>query len=416
MRRWYATAAIALIVHTSPEGSALAADPIAIATGNADGLYYAAGEAICKAIAARSQSSAPNCSVLASRGSMANILELDPVKIPFAIVQSDVQYNAVTGRGLFATVGADSALRSVFSLHGEAFTVIVRADSGLSSIADLKAKKFSAGRTGTGTREAAEALFDVLGWSPEDRKNLAEVSVGEQSAALCAGQVDAIAYLIGHPSPIVTAATKACQVKLLPLPEDAVDGLTSKLLYYRPATISAGTYQGNDNPVPTVGLRSALVTRSEVPDRVVRDVVDAVFGKLQLIRDAAPAFAGLIPGEMSTQGLIAPLHPAALGYYRALGLPTPSVELEPTTSAPIDEKAAGIKNGMKLDPTLAVPVIKPGTPEQPQKPAYNSVPVGPGDKWEFQSGTRDLNDPALSGSGSLPDADGNIRLRMPSPE
>ncbi len=416
MRRWYATAAIALMAHTISEGSALAADPIAIATGNADGLYYAAGEAICKAIAARTPSSAPTCSVLTSRGSMANVLELDPDKVPFAIVQSDVQYNAVTGGGLFATVGADSNLRSVFSLHGEAFTVLVRADSGLSSIADLRTKKFSAGRIGTGTREAAEALFDVLGWTPEDRKNLADVAVGEQSAALCAGQVDAIAYLIGHPSPIVTAATEACPVKLVPIPREAVDGLTSKLLYYRPATISAGTYQGNDGPVPTVGLRSAVVTRSDVPDRVVGDVVAAVFGNLQLIRDSAPAFAGLIPGEMSTQGLIAPLHPAALEYYRAQGLPTPSVQVAPATSTPIDEKAAGIKNGIKLDSTLAVPVIKPGTQQPVQKPAYNSVPVGPGDKWELQSGTRDLNDPALSGSGSLPEADGNFRLRMPSPE
>jgi len=97
-------------------------------------------------------------------------------------------------------------------------------------------------------------------------------------------------------------------------------------------------------------------------------------------------------------------------------LPTPSVQVAPATSTPIDEKAAGIKNGIKLDSTLAVPVIKPGTQQPVQKPAYNSVPVGPGDKWELQSGTRDLNDPALSGSGSLPEADGNFRLRMPSPE
>jgi TRAP transporter TAXI family solute receptor len=416
MRRWFAKAAIVLMAHTLAESSALAADSIAIATGSTGGLYYAAGEAICKAIAARTQSSSPTCYVLTSRGSMANVLELDPVKTPFAIVQSDVQYNAVTAGGLFATVGADSNLRSVFSLHGEAFTVLVRADSGLSSIADLKTRKFSAGRIGTGTREAAEALFEVLGWTPEDRKNLADVAVAEQSAALCAGQVDAIAYLIGHPSQIVTAATEACPVKLVPLPKEAVDGLTRKLLYYRPATISAGTYQGNDIPVPTVGLRSALVTRSEVPDRVVGEIVAAVFGNLQLIRDAAPAFAGLIPGEMSTQGLIAPLHPAALEYYRAQGLPTPSVEITPATSTPIDEKEAGIRDQMKLDPELAVPVIKPGIPQPVQKPAYNSVPVGPGDKWELQSGTRDLNDPALSGSGSLPDADGNFRLRMPSPE
>jgi TRAP transporter TAXI family solute receptor len=416
MTRWLALSAAALFVYAAAGSAAKAADPVAISTGNAGGLYYAAGEAICKAIAARSPTLVSNCSVLVSRGSIANILALDGVKVPFAIVQSDVQYNVVTGGGLFATLGADSNLRSVFSLHGEAFTVLVRAGSGLASIADLKTKKFSAGRIGTGTREAAEALFDVLGWSPEDRKNLVDVAVGEQSAALCVGQVDAIAYLIGHPSPIVTAATEACPVELLPVPKEAVEGLTRKLIYYRPATISAGTYKGSNKPVPTVGLRSAVVTRAEVPDRVVLDVVAAVFGNLQAIRDAAPAFAGLIPAEMSTQGLIAPLHPAALEYFRAQGLPTPSIDIAPATNSAIDENAGGLKSGLKIDPKLPAPVVKQGATQPVQKPAYNSVPVGPGNKWELQSGTRDMNDPALRGSPSLPDADGNFRLRVPAPQ
>lgn len=403
------------LAHAIANGSAKAAEAVTIATGNAGGLYYAAGEAICKAMAVHAKLSPPACVVVASRGSMANVLELDPAKIPFAIVQSDVQYNAVTGGGLFATVGADANLRSVFSLHEEAFTVLVRADSGFTTIDDLKTKSFSAGRIGTGTREAAEAIFEILAWTPEDRKNLADIPVGDQSAALCAGKVDAIAYFIGHPSPIVTAATEACPVKFISVPRTAVDALASKLPYYRPAAISAGLYRGNDSPVATVGLRSAVVTRSEVPDRVVRDVVAAVFGNLQLIRDAAPAFAGLIPGEMSTQGLIAPLHPAAHEYFRALGLPTPSIALPTDVKSPIDGNAR-MNDGIKLDTKMVAPDARPVTPQAAQKPSFNSVPVGPGQKWELQSGTRDLNDPALTGSGSLPDADGNFRLRLPNPE
>ena len=418
MKRWFAVTAAFFFAEAVASGPARAADPITIATGTAGGLYYVAGEAICKTIAARTDRPPPPCSVAASRGSMANILALDPVKTPFAIVQSDIEYNAVTGGGLFGTVGADRDLRSVFSLHGEAFTILVRADSGISSIDDLKTRKFSAGRIGTGTRETAEALFDVLGWTPADRKGLADIAVGDQSAALCAGEVDAIAYLIGHPSPIVSAATEACSAKLLPVPKAAVDGLASKLLYYRPATVSGGVYKGNEGPISTVGLRAVLVTRADVPDHVVRDVVTSVFGNLQIVRDASPAFAGFIPAEMSTQGLIAPLHPAALEFYRAQGLPVPSVEITPVTNSPITGKDGSLSSPLNLnaDQKQAKPDATTGNSKQVQKPAYNSVPVGPAGNWQLDSGTRGTKDPSLVGDGSLPDAEENLRLRLPMPK
>jgi len=393
--------------------SAKAAEPINIATGSAGGLYFAAGEAICKAMAAGEKRPTPLCSAVTSRGSMANVLELDPVKLPFAIIQSDIQYNAVTGGGLFATVGADSELRSVLSLHEEAFTVLVRADSGISTINDLKTRKFSAGRIGTGTRETAEALFDVLGWTPEDRKAIADIPVDEQSAALCAGTVDGIAFLIGHPSPIVAAAAEACPVALVPVAKAAIEGLTEKLLYYRPATIAGGLYKGTDTPITTIGLRASVVTTAEVPDRVVHGLVASVFGNLQIVRDAAPAFADLVPAEMSTQGLIAPLHPAALEFYRAHGLPTPSVEITPAAKSAIDENSGGIQKGFTINPKLA-PMAGPDTRQSTEKPAHNTVPVGPGQKWKLESGDLGASDPALAGDGPLPEAGENLRLKIPA--
>lgn len=413
MMRWHALPAAIFLAHVSAGSAAKAAEPINIATGNAGGLYFAAGEAICKAMAAKEKRPTPLCSAVTSRGSMANVLELDPVKLPFAIIQSDIQYNAVTGGGLFATVGADSELRSVLSLHEEAFAVLVRADSGISTINDLKARKFSAGRIGTGTRETAEALFDVLGWTPEDRNAIADMPVGEQSAALCAGTVDGIAFLIGHPSPIVTAAAEACPVALVPVPETAVEGLARKLLYYQPATIAGGLYMGTETPTTTVGLRASVVTRADVPDRVVHDVIASVFGNLQIMRDAAPAFGGLVPAEMSTQGLIAPLHPAALEFYRAHGLPTPSVEITPAAKSAIDENGGGLPKGIALDPKLA-PVARPDTRQSAKKPDHNTVPVGPGQKWKLESGDLGASDPALSGDGPLPDAGENLRLKFPT--
>jgi uncharacterized protein len=341
------TFAIATIAIAS---QANAGDEIQIATGNAGGLYFAAGEAICKTLAQDPSTSAIKCRAVPSRGSISNVLDLNAKTMQFAIIQSDIQYNAVAGLGLFETTGPDQDLRSVLSLHAEAFAVVVRAESKAASLDDLRGAKFSAGRIGTGTRETAEALFQVLNWTPADRANVVDLPVSEQSIALCSGKVDAIAFLMGHPSPLITALAQACPVKLLPVSGEPANQLMKSLIYYRPATIAGGTYAGNPAPVNTVGLRAAVVTTADVPTRLVRSFTEAVFRNLATIRNSSPAFASLRPDEMSTSGLIAPLHPGALEYFVAAGLPTPSVEIKPSENAPIPSSGLSTPGNLVIDP------------------------------------------------------------------
>jgi hypothetical protein len=65
-----------------------------------------------------------------------------------------------------------------------------------------------------------------------------------------------------------------------------------------------------------------------------------------------------------------------------------------------------------MDPKISAP--QGSTQQTVQKPANNSVPVGPGQKWKLESGDMGAKDPSLRGDGSLPDAGGNLRLRLPT--
>jgi TRAP transporter TAXI family solute receptor len=408
-----ASSSVMLLLAASFALPAKAADGISIATGNPEGLYYAAGQAICRTLALHPETAAMPCKAVATNGSISNILGLNAEGTQFAIVQADVQFNAVSGLGLFEATGPDQHLRAVLSLHSEAFAVLVPADSKVNTFADLRGSRFSAGQVGTGTRETAEALFEVLKWNAEDRARVVDMPVGEQAAALCGGKIDAAAFLTGHPSPLIMAVAGSCPVKLVQIPREASDQLAEKMVYYRPATIMPGTYPGSAQPVQTVGLRTALVTSADVQVRTVRAVTEAVFRSLGTIRDAAPAFAYLRPDEMSTGGLIAPLHPGALEYYRAVGLPTPSVQIVPSGKSPIGDAHKPGLGTLAIDPKLQVP----DTPSagKVQKPAYNTIPVGPDDKWKLESGDFGAKNPALTGDGDLPSAQDNIRLKIPTP-
>lgn len=391
-----------------------AAEEIRIATGSSGGLYFAAGEAICRALAGSRDTATIPCRAVATTGSISNILELNPNASQFAIVQADAQYNAVAGLGIFAATGPDKDLRSVFSLHSEAFSVLVRADSKVGHFNDLRGSRISAGKIGTGTRETAEALFEVLNWTKQERANVVDMPVSEQNAALCEGKIDAAAFLTGHPAPVIMALANLCPVKLVPISRETSEKLARTMLYYRPAMISAAVYPGNEEPTGTVGVGTALVTTSAVSDRLVRAVAEAVFANLDAVRNSTPAFAALRPDEMSATGLIAPLHPGAFEYYRAVGLPTASVEIVPNSKSPLSGNVAPGTGMLSIDPKMKMPDTR--NTDKVQKPAYNSVPVGPGDQWELEAGDFGSKNPALTGDGDLPSAQDNIRLKIPVPK
>lgn len=90
-------------------------------------------------------------------------------------------------------------LRSVFSIHPEPFTVVARADAGISNFEDLRGKRVNVGKPGSGQRATMEVLMDRMGWTMEDFSHTFELQAAEQSEALCDNNIDAMIYTVGHP-------------------------------------------------------------------------------------------------------------------------------------------------------------------------------------------------------------------------
>lgn len=310
LARLLAAASVAILA-TSIEAEAQR--KITITAGAASGVYYAAGDAICRAITARVPDTA--CSVVASEGSVANVMALNPASIQFAIVQSDVQANAYAGKGLFAGVGADSNLRSVLSLHAEALTVVARADAPFRLIGELKGRSLNIGPMGTGIRETAEDLLIAFAWSADDRANMTALSSDKAAVALCAGEIDAVAYIIGHPSNTIQEVSKLCPVRILSMQPAAIKVAHEKASYYTAVTIPAGLYANQTGPISTLGVRATLVTSAQVPDDVVKALTQASFEGLEFIKRASPALSMLDGSQMVRSALTAPWHPGALDYY-----------------------------------------------------------------------------------------------------
>ncbi len=293
---------------------------IAIGTGGVTGVYYPAGGAICRLVNRNRAEHGIRCGVESTGGSIFNINAIRTGELEFGVAQSDWQFHAFNGSSRFEDDGPFEDLRAVFSLHPEPFTVVARSDADVTSFDDLAGKRVNIGNPGSGQRGTMDVVMEAMGWTTDTFSQATELPPGEQALALCDNNIDAIIYTVGHPSGAIQEATTACDTVLVNVDNDAIRALVEDRPYYRMATIPGGMYRGTDADVTTFGVGATFVTSATVADEVVYQVVKAIFEDLDQFKGLHPALDILVPEQMVSDGLSAPLHPGAERFYREAGL------------------------------------------------------------------------------------------------
>ena len=99
----YALAAAAIAGFAT---SAHAVDPrfVSIGTGDATGVYYPAGGAICRLMNRTREQHGIRCSVQSTEGSVYNINTIRAGELEFGVAQSDWQYHAYNGTSKFLSL------------------------------------------------------------------------------------------------------------------------------------------------------------------------------------------------------------------------------------------------------------------------------------------------------------------------
>lgn len=301
-------------------GTALAQQTfITIGTGGVTGVYYPTGGAICRLVNKGRKDHGVRCSVESTGGSVYNTRTIREGELDFGVVQSDVQSAAMEGIRAFEGDKPYGELRAVFSVHPEPMHVMVRADAGINSVADMKGKRVNIGNPGSGTRVLAGVLMDAAGVSPDDFALAAELKSSEQSAALCDGKIDAAIWAAGLPNGSSMEATSTCDIKLLDLTTSGTDKVLASNPAYAAAIIPGGMYPGNDGDVASWGPKATFVTDAKTSDDVVYTLVKSVFENFGDFKKLHPAFGRLTEAQMIKDGLSAPLHPGAVKYYKEKG-------------------------------------------------------------------------------------------------
>ncbi|MCP4023909.1 MAG: TAXI family TRAP transporter solute-binding subunit [Desulfobacteraceae bacterium] len=293
---------------------------VTIGTGGVTGVYYPTGGAIARLVNKGRKVHNIRCSVESTGGSVYNLNAIAAGELDMGVAQSDWQYHAWNGTSKFASKGPNKDLRAVFSVHPEPFTVVARKDSGIKNFEDLKGKRVNIGNPGSGQRGTMEVVMKTFGWTKKDFKLASELKSAEQSNALCDNKIDAIVFTVGHPSGSIKEASTSCDSVIVNVTGPAIDKLVADNDYYRSAVIPGGMYRGTDADAKTFGVGATFVSSAKVPEKVIYEVVKAVFENFDQFKKLHPAFANLKKEEMIKDGLSAPLHDGAKKYYKEAGL------------------------------------------------------------------------------------------------
>ncbi len=292
-------------------------EPLVIATASPAGVYHVVGRALCRTLEMP-------CQARPSDGSSANLKGLRRGELKLALAQSDLHLYAALGTEGFQKDGADDSLRSVFSLHNEPFTLVVRRNAGIESLEDIPRHAVNIGNPGSGQRGTMLRLMDARGWTPSSFRSIHHLPADQQAMELCHGNIDAMVYTVGHPNASVAKAIRLCDAVLVDVKGEFIDLLVGAYPYFTRAWIPGDLYGPNQPAVQTFGVKATLVASEATDPDVVYRLVAAVFDDFERFKASHPALGVLTPQEMIRDGLTAPLHEGALRYYRERGWIAPT--------------------------------------------------------------------------------------------
>lgn len=292
---------------------------VTIGTGGLTGVYYPTGGAIARIVNQKKDQYNLKATVESTGGSVFNVNAILSGDLEFGIVQSDRQYQAYNGLAEWDGKPQKN-LRAVFSIHYEAVTLVAANDAGIRSLKDLKGKTVNIGNVGSGQRQnSIDALMNA-GLNYESDLKAESVKAADAAGLLQDGRIDAYFYTVGHPNGSVTQATTGTRkVRIVPIV--GTEQLVKKFPYYAKTSIPMSLYPSasNKGQVETFGVKATLVTRRQIPVKVVYAITKEVFENFEDFKKLHPAYQGLTKADLMT-GLSAPVHRGAQKYFKEAGL------------------------------------------------------------------------------------------------
>lgn len=213
-------------------------------------------------------------------------------------------------------------LRGLVPLYPEPTNIVVRKDSGIKTLEDLKGKRVSIGAVGSGTESTSRELLKVLGMDADKDIKAFMLGTGDTSAALQDKQIDA-AILVGSLGmSAIVEITALDLVDFLDVPDETFKKIFEVNNTWVQFNIPAGTYQNQDKEVKTYSAFNIISIHENIPEDLAYQMTKTLFDNKSELVAVRPTMESMIYDNV--QKIAIPIHPGALKYYKEVGAKLPA--------------------------------------------------------------------------------------------
>ena len=218
-----------------------------------------------------------------------------------------------------AAVQADSQLieeaRLVAKLFPDLYQLVVREDSDIFKIADLRGKSLALPSTSSGQYKSFWFLMNhyQLGEGAFDFKSM---SSSAAAFALEKGTVDAVFRVRPPGSKGIQALVDRASVRIIEI--DQAKAMSLKLPSIEAGIIPKGSYKGTpalpEKDIQSVSVQRLLIARSDLDEEVVNQLTRVLFEQRKELLESS-TLSSFVQAPDRSKGTSIPLHPGAMQYY-----------------------------------------------------------------------------------------------------
>jgi TRAP transporter TAXI family solute receptor len=240
-------------------------------------------------------------------------------KVEIALSTLDMVFASRKGTKPYKKKYDLSGVGSIILQHSSPGHIVVREDSDIKNISDLKGKTMAIGERGAAGNTRAMWYLEVAGLSPEDVK-LEYIGDDQASGALADRRIDAMIEFVGVPAPAVLNLATTTDIRLINLTAEQQVKLKEKWPFMVPTKIPAGTYKSQSNDYVGFGVTGCLMVLNSVPEDVVYQMCNAIDRNWEHLYRVHKGFKlwKFAPDIAQVSGQ--PLHPGAEKFYKEKGL------------------------------------------------------------------------------------------------
>ncbi len=251
---------------------------------------------------------------LASSGSIENVRKVDAEPTRLGTVFLGTAYEGFTGSGAWTQGRKHANLRALFPMYETSFQTVALRAAGIDRVSALAGKRVGVGPAGG----PAEGYFRELARRTGLACTLVTGTPAHLVQELLAGRIDALWQGASVPIPPIAEIASQADAVVFGLDAREVAAMLQAFPFLSPATLAAGTYRGQTQPITSIAAWNFVVCHKDLPDPHAAWITRTVLGLSDpkvIASSAGPTRAANAPNNK-----VIPFHPGALRYYREQGI------------------------------------------------------------------------------------------------